>query len=631
MSNERVILCGDADWPAQGQSLKEPLRLQLSGGEQNVDLRIQDISKRLAANISKVFLDLLEIAAYVYCADQAITRGGKTDRGFGANWRRQMNFHIPVRQPDIWNSPAISECLTRTLGFLSDDFYSFSFAKLKSPPPVEKYFEGLDDPNLQPEEVVLYSGGLDSLTGAVREAVIEKKRALLVSHRASPKIHTKQRILLNELKVRLGLYNESLPSPTYIPVWITKQGAWGGEYTQRTRSFLYAALGATMAHLFGLSRFHMYENGIVSLNLPISAQLIGARASRTTHPQVLKGFGEIISLIMEKPFRVENPFLWKTRSEVVKFLGETGCADLIKSSVSCSHVREMTTLHTHCGKCSQCIDRRFAVLASGYGDYEPSEMYKVDLLTGARETLEDRTMLESYIRTATEVTRMSEIEFFSHFGEASRVFSYLEGTADENAAKILDLHKRHAGQICEVIDGAIKNHVKEIREGTLPSSCLLILALPEAYRRSAEIPTDKMDKSRNIFRKEGDVWRIVYDGEEKTLKHIKGLSYLAILLRNPRRSLHVFDMVQEVGGSPYSEQIEIFKQMGREKWEEEGLSLSRPKELADKAYKAVYIAIQRSLEKIKKEHPALGQHLKNSIKIGYSCYYTPNKLTPWEL
>jgi hypothetical protein len=112
---------------------------------------------------------------------------------------------------------------------------------------------------------------------------------------------------------------------------------------------------------------------------------------------------------------------------------------------------------------------------------------------------------------------------------------------------------------------------------------------------------------------------------------MKGLSYLAILLRNPRRSLHVFDLVQEVGGSPYSEQIEVFKQMGREKWEEEGLSLSRPKELADKAYKAVYIAIQRILEKIKKEHPALGQHLKNSIKIGYSCYYTPNKLTPWEL
>jgi hypothetical protein len=517
--------------------------------------------------------------------------------------------------------------LSRTLEFLSDDFYNFSFAKLKSPPPIAKYFEGLGDPNLQPEEIVLYSGGLDSLAGAVQEAVIEKKRALLVSHRASPKIHTKQRILFNELLVRLG----DNPFPTHIPVWITKQGAWGGEYTQRTRSFLYSSLGATMAHLFGLPRVRMYENGIVSLNLPISAQLIGTRASRTTHPQVLKGFGELISLITEKPFQVENPFLWKTRAEVVRLLGEAECADLIRFAVSCSHVREMTTLHTHCGKCSQCIDRRFAVLASDYGDYEPSEMYKVDLLTGARETLEDRTMLESYVRTATDVAKMSEMEFFSHFGEASRVFSHLEGTADENAAKILDLHKRHAEQICEVIDNAIQNHVREIREGTLPSSCLLILSLPEPYRKSAEIAPEEMDKSRNTFRKEGDVWRIVYDGEQKSLKHIKGLSYLAILLRNPRRPLHVFDLVQEVCGSPYSEQIEIFKQMGREKWEEEGLSLSRPKELADKARKAVYIAIQRSLEKIEKEHPALGQHLKNSIKTSYSCSYTPDNPIPWEL
>lgn len=328
---------------------------------------------------------------------------------------------------------------------------------------------------------------------------------------------------------------------------------------------------------------------------------------------------------------MENPFLWKTRADVVKILGENGFADLIKYSVSCSHVREMTTLHTHCGKCYQCINRRFAVLASGYGHYEPSEIYKVDLLTGARETLEDRTMLESYVRTATEMAKMSEMEFFSHFGEASRVFSYLEGTADENALKIWDLHKRHAGQICEVIDSAIQNHVKEIREGTLPSTCLLILALPEAYRRSAETPAKEVEKSRNIFRKKGEIWRIVYDGKEISLKHKKGLSYLAILLSNPRKSLHVFDLVLEVGGSPYSDQIEIFKQMGREKWEEEGLSLSRPKELVDKARKTVFIAIQRSLEKINKEHPALGQHLKNSIKRSFYCEYNPDKPISWEI
>lgn len=626
MSNERGILCGDADWPAQWQGLKEPIRLQIFGSQQNVDLRIQDISKRFAANISDVFIDLLEIAAYVYCADQAVTRGGKTDRGMGANWRRHLRFHIPVRRPDVWNSPAISECLSRTLGFLSDDFYSLMFVKLKNPPPFEKYLEGLGDPNLQPEEVVLYSGGLDSLAGAVQEAVIEKKRAILVSHRASPKIHTKQRTLFNELLVQLG----KNPFPTHIPVWITKQGAWEGEYTQRTRSFLFASLGATMANLFGLHKIRMYENGFVSLNLPISAQLIGARASRTTHPQVIMGFGELFSLITEKPFQVENPFLWKTKAEVVKILGEAGCADLIKYSTSCSHVREMTTLHTHCGKCSQCIDRRFAVLASGYGEADPSEMYKVDLLIGAREKLEDKTMIESYVRAATLVAKMTEFEFFSHFGEATRVFSHLEGTADENAAKIWDLHKRHAGQICEVIDHAIQNHVQEIREGTLPDACLLILALPEKYRSSGEVVSPESEKPQYAFRKRGDFWEIIFEGKEVPLKDEKGLHYIAYLLRHPNQAIHVLKLVQEVDGTPLPADSEILSQMSEERWAEEGLSISTLREAGDKARVAVRNRITASRKKIQQEHPQLGQHLHNFIKTGFSCSYIPDKPAPWE-
>ena len=254
-------------------------------------LRIQDISKSFAANISDIFSDLIEIATYVYCADQAVTRGGTTDRGMGANWRRHLRFHIPVRQPDIWLSSEISECLSSTLGFLSDDHYTFKFTKLENPPPFERYLEGLGDPSLKPEEIVLFSGGLDSLAGAVQEAVIEKKQIILVSHRSSPKIFTKQRHLFKEL-----VRHCAGPAPLHVPVWVTKYGDWGKEYTQRTRSFLFAALGATVAHLFGLPGIRMYENGVVSLNLPISAQIIGARATRTTHPMVISGFNELFSM-----------------------------------------------------------------------------------------------------------------------------------------------------------------------------------------------------------------------------------------------------------------------------------------------------------------------------------------------
>ena len=57
--------------------------------------------------------------------------------------------------------------------------------------------------DFQPEEVILFSGGLDSLAGAVQEAALEKKRTILVSHRASPKILNKQLNLVNKLQTRL--------------------------------------------------------------------------------------------------------------------------------------------------------------------------------------------------------------------------------------------------------------------------------------------------------------------------------------------------------------------------------------------------------------------------------------------
>ena len=54
------------------------------------------------------------------------------------------------------------------------------------------------------------------------------------------------------------------------------------ESTQRSRSFLYIAIGAAIAEMLGKSCVRFYENGVISLNLPICAQVVGAKATRTT-------------------------------------------------------------------------------------------------------------------------------------------------------------------------------------------------------------------------------------------------------------------------------------------------------------------------------------------------------------
>lgn len=445
-------------------------------------LQVGDISQKMVANLAPELFDLLEIATYVYCADQTTTRGGSSSQDFGAKWRRQFQFHIPVRVPELWSSKQVQSALCDTLGFLSDDVYEFKFKKLVNPPPVDQYLDFGSDggAGFQADEVVMFSGGLDSLAGAVQEAIHDKRSIALVSHRSSSKIDSKQQDLVRDLQARSTGHQ-----PFHVPVWVNKEKALGKEYTQRSRSFLFASLGAVVARIFNLWRLRFYENGVVSINLPISPQVVGGRATRTTHPQVLNGFSAIFSAVFGQAFTVENPFRWKTKAEVVQVIREGGCGDLIKHSVSCTHVWEMTTLKTHCGTCSQCIDRRFGTLAAGCDDSEdPEEMYLVDLLRGERSPGDSRTMLESYVGTAKRLRLMTDTAFFTEFGEVHRVTRHIHGMkTDEAASRILDLYRRHALQVGEVVTKGFQDHARAINDGKVPSTCLLILALPEAYKR----------------------------------------------------------------------------------------------------------------------------------------------------
>lgn len=541
MSNERVILCGglSASGNAKG---KATVPLTLSGNNPNVMLKVGDISQKMVANIAPVLVDLLEIATYVYCADQATTRGGGSSRDYGARWRRQFQFHTPVREPDLWSSKPVRTALCNTLGFLSDDEYEFTFKKLVKPPPVDQYldFGSGGATGFQAEEVILFSGGLDSLGGTIQEAIADMRSIALVSHRSSPKIDSRQKALLQDLRK-----HRASTQPFHVPVWINKEKALGKEYTQRTRSFLYASLGAVVARIFDLWKIRFYENGVVSINLPISPQVVGGRATRTTHPQVLNGFSEIFSAIFQKPFAVENPFRWMTKAEVVKSIRDAGCGGLIKHTVSCTHVWEMTTLKSHCGTCSQCIDRRFGTLSAGCPDAEdPEEMYEVDLLRGERPPGNSRTMLESYVGTAKRVRNMSDSAFFTEFGEVHRVTQHIQGMkVDDAATRILALYKRHATEVGDVITKGIQEHAQDISDGRVPSTSLLILALPDEYKRPAtyadtpSTPVLMLDEIKDGETNRGLLARIVGDGRfEGVNKKIgsRELFFVSLLFRSNR-------------------------------------------------------------------------------------------------
>jgi hypothetical protein len=229
-------------------------------------------------------------------------------------------------------------------------------------------------------------------------------------------------------------------------------------------------------------------NGVVSLNLPAVGQVVGARATRTTHPQALAGFRRVLAAVLRQPFALDNPFAWMTKAAVVGRISANGCGDLIRHTWSCTRVRDMMTLHSHCGQCSQCLDRRFAILATGQEHADPEETYKVELFLGERQAGPDREMALAFVRSASQIDQMADVAFFAHYGEASRIVGFFPEPTDTVAGRIFDLHRRHASAVGRVFDGAISSHAPALREGSLSLACLLsrVVSQPGSARAYVE-------------------------------------------------------------------------------------------------------------------------------------------------
>jgi 7-cyano-7-deazaguanine synthase in queuosine biosynthesis len=314
----------------------------------------------------------------------------------GDDWRRRFRFVIPVRRPDVWAARELMTLLSETLGFLSEDEYRFEFVALQDPVGFDSYLD-LRSPVREPEpadEVVLFSGGLDSLGGAVDDLPGARKRVVLVSHHSSSKLAARQRALASALEQR------ARDRVLHVPVRMNKRGDLTVEYSQRSRSFFFVALGTVVARIVGTNRIRLYENGIVSVNLPIAENVIGARATRSTHPSVIAAMNQLLGSLFESTITVENPYALLTKAEVVERIAAQGCADLIPQTVSCSRVYQIETERPHCGECTQCLGRRFAVLSAGLEQQDPEHGYRVRLFVGERGEGARRSLAVSYIELA---------------------------------------------------------------------------------------------------------------------------------------------------------------------------------------------------------------------------------------
>lgn len=490
MAKEHVVLCGGVATDEKRTQTK-PLELRL-GKEQDrgeIRLDIGAITKKMMANLPHVLHDLLEVATYVYVADQATSRGRTNSFDYGHSWHRIFRFRIPVREQPRWSDPAVKELLEDTLSFASGDTYSFEFVPQES----KKYPEYLmyrteSDPNTEYNAVVLFSGGLDSFTGAIDEWLGQGNLPVLVGHVSNPKVAS--------LQDRLRKYMEGLkrpgPSPLHVPIRINKIKELTHDKTQRTRSFLYASLGTIIARMFGLDRVKFYENGIVSCNLPFDGQAPQARLTRSTHPKLLHLLSSFISTLIGPEFHFENPYFGRTKTEVCLRLKELHQETQIQETRSCAQ-SIFQRPRTHCGTCSQCLDRRFATLASECQDYDPEWTYALNVFTESIDRTPDRAMATGLVGSARRWGGMSRDGFVERFSsEVYEIAKYIGTDNTETGLNALfRLHQSHSKSVMKVMARQIEEQSCALALRKLPPTCLLRMDLTEqdiVARKEAKRP-----------------------------------------------------------------------------------------------------------------------------------------------
>ena len=181
-----------------------------------------------------------------------------------------------------------------------------------------------------------------------------------------------------------------------------------------------------------------------------------------------------------------------------------------------------------------------------------------------------------------------------------------------------------------------------------------------------------------LFRREGEIWTIGYEGEMFRLRDVKGLRYIAFLLGSPGRETHAVELAQAVEGltehiradGPPGPALDAqAKDAYRRRLEELGEELEEargwgdPERVAraeveidalteqlvqalglggrdragaspaERARVSVTKAIRSAIKTIERHSSALGKHLTVSIRTGQFCSYAPpGELPPrWRL
>ena len=206
---------------------------------------------------------------------------------------------------------------SRTSRCVSDEHWTVSFVpRMNAGRMAEIQLPLLPHEPEKVGRVLLHSGGLDSIAGiATSLQSVWPGQMLLATVKTHPRTFQAAERTVAEIQSKLGGHRIASCLPLVIDISRSGRCKDDRESTQRTRSLLYLAYGIALASMVGLGKLHVFENGIGAINLPMTSDHLGYRASRAMHPRTLSLMSKLSSLVLGCTFSIQNLGLWMTKGE----------------------------------------------------------------------------------------------------------------------------------------------------------------------------------------------------------------------------------------------------------------------------------------------------------------------------
>jgi hypothetical protein len=354
------------------QSFRIDLNHNPNDGDLSINSNIGRVFDSYGGYPSDLAIDLLNLAITVFTSDKCASRGQAYDR-----WTRGFQIFQPVSDLAIWNR--VRQKLETMLGFLTGDHWEIEFREVRNRPPISSKQSQMNLSHLarHPGAIALLSGGLDSFSGAIDILESIPGEVVFVSHynRGGPTKMVQDRVY--------AVLDRNYPGrvcPLQFFIQPPEKITGGNDRSLRSRSFLFLALGIAASNANTENPpLYIYENGLLSLNVPLMSNRSGSLSTRTTHPHFMNLYQDFLDEV-GLSIHIETPFRFKTKGEIL--LGSKNMG-VLKEGITGTHSCSQPTYlqfkglgqGNHCGHCLPCIVRRAATTRAGLSDVK----YEMDI------------------------------------------------------------------------------------------------------------------------------------------------------------------------------------------------------------------------------------------------------------